>query len=470
MFIGVRVLLLLAVSVPFLASSPVFAATRNASDCSTAAVQAAVNAASTGDTVQVPAGACSWTGGVTIPTGRDIILKGAGIDSTTINGPAGGIAVLIQYGSSRITGFTFGCGYVQVDGRGWRVDHNKFTCATSQEGVYMRGNSKTSSPKGLVDHNTFINQRILATDYPGTSLSELQGSNHWAVAPQLGTDEAMYVEDNTFLFTQFFNAGDCNYSGRYVFRFNDVQDVYLEAHSVQGFNRACRKWEIYKNTIRQVNRSMYFMMYLRGGVGINFMNAATGTFGTAPNLTINNVRSCRDVGAPVGRADGTAAWDGNASGLSGWLARDQIGAAQDTGPWTATAPPSQTPGAAYFLLNTINGSNMGVAVLAGEACPAGDLNSLHLQPNRDYFTYTASFTGASGVGAGVLAARPATCTAGVGYWATDQGEWNSKQAGPDGQLFRCVAPNTWALHYIPFTYPHPLAQGGVAAPTNLRLQ
>ncbi len=473
MSIGVKALQLSVGVLLTTLAVPAMAATVNSTSCSAAAVQSAINAASSGDTVQVPAGTCAWGGTtVAIASGLHITLKGSGIDATFISSTPGTSAINVAFGRSRITGFTWECGKVQIDGENWRIDHNKFTCSSAQEGILVRGNRKTASPKGIIDHNTFFNQRVVVLDYPGVNLSELQGSNHWSAAVRFGTDEAVYVEDNTFRFTQFLNAIDCNYSGRYVFRFNDVQDVYLEAHSTQAFNRACRKWEIYKNTIRQVDRSMYFIMFLRGGAGISFANTATGTFGVGPNVVINNIRSCRDPGSGVGKCTGTAAWDGNGSGQSGWLCRDQIGAGQDAGPWTETAPPAQSTLSAYFFLNTLNGGNMGVSVLAGEPCPGGDFNSTHLQANRDYFTYTPSFTGATGVGSGPLANRPTTCTTGAGYWATDQGTWNRKQASPSGQLYRCTVPNTWSLYYVPYAYPHPLSEDGSsttgpAAPTNL---
>jgi hypothetical protein len=79
-----------------------------------------------------------------------------------------------------------------------------------------------------------------------------------------------------------------------------------------------------------------------------------------------------------------------------------------------------------------------------------------IQANRDYYNYTASFTGASGVGVGLLANRPANCTAGVAYWATDQGHWNQTGIGGQGVLYKCTAPNTWTLYYTPYTYPDPL--------------
>ncbi len=102
--------------------------------------------------------------------------------------------------------------------------------------------------------------------------------------------------------------------------------------------------------------------------------------------------------------------------------------------------------------------------------------------NRDYYAEsinqsaqtspTSPFNGTSGTGHGTLANRPSTCTMGVGYWATDQGNWNQSGNGfGQGQLFVCTATNTWTLYYTPYTYPHPLAQSAPlsspTAPTNL---
>ena len=87
--------------------------------------------------------------------------------------------------------------------------------------------------------------------------------------------------------------------------------------------------------------------------------------------------------------------------------------------------------------------------------------------NRDYYAEvsmsaqsspTSPFNGTVGTGYGTIANRPTTCTTGVGYWATDQGNWNTSGSGGQGQLHVCTATNTWTLYYTPYTYPHPLTR------------
>lgn len=78
-----------------------------------------------------------------------------------------------------------------------------------------------------------------------------------------------------------------------------------------------------------------------------------------------------------------------------------------------------------------------------------------LKVNREWYEPNASFTGASGCGWGTLASRPATCTKGVGYFATDQGATNG-DGSKTGILYRATATNTWTAVYQPLIYPHPM--------------
>ncbi len=59
------------------------AATFTAANCSSAAVQAAINSAADGDTVIIPNGSCTWTSGVSIQ-GKGVILRGQTAGGVTI--------------------------------------------------------------------------------------------------------------------------------------------------------------------------------------------------------------------------------------------------------------------------------------------------------------------------------------------------------------------------------------------------
>jgi hypothetical protein len=117
----------------------------------------------------------------------------------------------------------------------------------------------------------------------------------------------------------------------------------------------------------------------------------------------------------------------------------------------------------------------GEHILAGSGNVNGAVNipsngtSTRVLLNRDVYAEvsqsaqsspTSPFNGTVGTGYGTLANRPTTCTAGVGYWATDQGTWNTYNSSQGGILYVCTATNGWAVGYTPYTYPHPLTAGG----------
>ncbi|OPY15878.1 MAG: hypothetical protein A4E69_00380 [Syntrophus sp. PtaB.Bin138] len=379
--------MLLTVAILFLWVSMADAATINASSCSQADVQAAVNASSTGDTVVVPAGSCTWASAVSIPTTKKITLQGAGMDATIITkqtlDPPNWVALSLNQSGSRVTGVQFIDGSIVVYGTGWRIDHCKFYRANEAgQGVIAWGTSSNSPPAGLVDHCYFHNSKAVVGGWAG-----LKAHGIWAKPLDLGSANAVYVEDNTYVRTVFGNVMDANYGGRYVFRYNNVTDGTIEAHSVQGNHRATRSWEIYNNTFNQKNRALWAPFFLRGGTGVVFNNIVTGKW-TAPGIALDNVRSnpngTADYGTDPGYCTGTSKWDGNVSGLSGYGCRDQIGRSTDQWLWTDSSPyPPQQLDPAYAWNNKFGTSDVVFFVHNWST-----LQTVHIKEGRDYFNNT----------------------------------------------------------------------------------
>jgi hypothetical protein len=452
------------------------AATINASSCALSAVQTAVTSASAGDTVSVPAGNCTWSGALSLPENKRITLKGAGKTSTVVSGS-------LNFGrsGSRVTGFGFtGNPTIYSEGYGFRLDNSKINRSSWGEGVQVRNTMNTSPipvAHGLIDHNELVNGRVNAE---GTNAMFSDGSQQhvlWTATLDLGGPTAIYVEDNTFtntVGTNPCNFLDGNYGGRYVARYNTITGCVMEAHSSQeGGNRGIRSWEIYGNDIGNTGAAVYYPYRIRAGTGVIFYNRLSGNWQNSA-IAFDNVRSYAPAGQGGGMCNGSSAWDGNKD-QSGYPCRDQIGRSNDNPQWTHQPAGAYTQPLvpAYVWLNkTQSNAELPVNVING--------SQNHIKPNRDYYTLTSSFNGSSAMGCGTLAARPATCTVGVGYWATNQScsdfsgmTGAGHSATIDGTLYRCTAANTWTAHYKPYTYPHPLAGGsspaGFQAPPNLRI-
>ncbi len=463
-----RLLLLFAILLLCLVK-PAHAADINAASCSLTDVQAAIDAAVSGDRVLVPTCTTTWSSPIAFPATKDIEIIGAGIGNTVLTCTAadGTCFVFKLEAESRLSGFTLISANKNIRMNGnqnltkfFRIDHNRIVSTTGYTALSIIGGDDNVHPQGLIDNNEFVD---IAFAIFGTN------DNHhvlWAQETPLGNNsQIVYIEDNLYESTSGnINFVDANQGGRYVWRFNTtIGKGYAEFHSVQGENRAAQRFEIYKNN--QSNPSGFSgLTFLRAGSGVVFGNrqaAGPWSFGVA----MDNVRSEESVNV-AGQCNGSSGWDENQPGQSGYRCRDQIGISHDATQWwhLPPAPYNQVSQPVYFWDNLRDGSPMDTDVQ-----PFG-LDQLHIQPNRDFYNTVSPFDGTTGVGEGPIADRPATCTTGVAYWATDEGEWNSRQTGPDGRLYKCTATNTWTLYYTPFTYPHPLQAGAVvrpAPPTNL---
>lgn len=287
--------------------------------------------------------------------------------------------------------------------------------------------------------------------------------------------------------------------------------LYIENHATQSA-RSSKRFEVYNNVFNNTGGSMSLAARVRNGTGVQFRNQILGNYATKTiGLDVTRTASGCDgttygwdgneaiangTGTHTGGnsttvlTDSTKTWttnalvgmtvtnetDGGLTGIdtgsycvitsntsntvtcaglasgtwnendeykisNGYPCRDQIGRGSDASLWddSPLAAHNQPLMPAYAWDNLDENSTQ---INFTES-------STHLEPNRDYYNYNASFNGTVGIGRGLDAAKPVTCTTGVAYFSTD--------VGTLGTLYKCTATNTWSSYFTPATCPHPLA-------------
>ena len=416
-------------------------------------VMACFNIAKNGDTINIPAGTSTWSSGISTGS-KSVTFKGAGMGNTVITLSTGSYVFTMGNSSTKILDMTLRNGGVFIDGTNFVVGRVYFDNSSLDRNfriVQIEGNYGYH-PYGIIHSCTFDHVSILIMAVRDDNY--VQGAT-WSLPYGFGDPRAtVYIEGNLFIK----NAGsvenviDGRLAARTVMRFNDVVSntagqnnaLYVEAHSAQDQNtlRGYMRWEFYNNILDNKGGYHFYPFRYRAGTGLVFNNAVTGNWSNY-GIALDHRRGYEGDGWVAGRCNGTSAWDGNEDS-TGYPCRDQIGRGYDLVPWVDRPPASYTqvlmPAYAWNNKNQLNAE---VPFQVINNC------SHHIKHNRDYYNYTASFNGTSGVGRGLYASRPATCTRNTAYFATD--------VGPMGTLYQCSQTNTWTKHFEPYTCPHPLA-------------
>lgn len=308
-----------------------------AASCSWDDIRSAVDQAQPGDTVHVPAGTCTWT--KTFLLNKAVTLMGAGMDVTTIVNAVPNDSVSQGYpnnippqfmkmgsngpGLTRITGFTFDAGpgakdqqnngqfWVSGSSPNWRIDHNGFVVnRSSMITVYQ------SPAGGLIDHNRFVTLGWYMSIY-GQNGGGSTGDASWAQPSNLGTSNALYIEDNTFTSTSADGSpGIDGWTGeKVVARYNTFTMTRISNHGTETSTRlrSGRTYEFYNNVMNYpgsgIRNTAADAIQIRGGTGVIFNNTVTGQI---PQIgRFSNYRDFHAYWSPFNQCNGYSAFDKN---------------------------------------------------------------------------------------------------------------------------------------------------------------
>jgi|CXWL01.1.fsa_nt_gi hypothetical protein len=273
----------------WIAQCPASAAIRNAASCQLAAVQSAVALAVVGDTVRIPAGQCDWgSGNLAINAG--IYLQGSGRDATLIHASTGtGALITVSCSNGKPAllsdiGLTGKANPAIWDGglnltndcQNFMVFNSRFSDFVDY-GLSVRGNAK-----GVIYQNEFLNNYRPGQVGGATGYGVVVYGNGTWTALELGTEKAVFVEDNYFHGNR--HAIASNNGSTYVFRYNTVISSdsvrhfsMVDAHGLSSSPRGSRSWEIYENKLTAGTSAAQqrSAIGIRGGDGVVFNNTIT---------------------------------------------------------------------------------------------------------------------------------------------------------------------------------------------------
>lgn len=266
-----------------------WAATINAKSCVQADVSSAIASAAVGDTVQVPAGSCSWSG---LSINKPIYLKGSGVGQTNITITSELSISKQTTGIIRISNFTFlrsGSGSATIGIRvtgSWDAEpvifkNNKFTVSSATL-------FRVESPGGFI---ASTNDFTAGWDDIIFQLKDSSnGNSSWTTADTLGIKDTNgkrnhYIENNT-IYGGTNTTVDCDDAARCVYRYNTLTYSGFGSHEYATSPVGIRHFEIYNNTWLYPTSgcssnlaNQNWLARIRGGTGVIFGN-------TMPNIAI----------------------------------------------------------------------------------------------------------------------------------------------------------------------------------------
>jgi len=360
-------------------------ATINANSCLQTDVQAAIDSAADGDIVVIPAGTCTWSSTVTIPNTKGIVLQGAGASNTIIIDNTGtkshvlAVSTLDGNSISRVTGIGFNNNLVDKDGlwaqvhiygntKQFRIDHCKFDNLNGRGIIASAGGQEFY---GVIDNCYFHLPPGGHAQGIAVLGSGPQNDEPWTRPLTLGTEKAVYIEDNTFEFEVAGDGALDAYGGaRYVFRHNYVHNTHAGHHGRDsGHYRSTLSFEYYGNTFYKDYGTGQRALFFRGGTGVVFNNtwkSEGASWEAYKTIELSNYCSCAELTS--------CSW----GQCNTYPCLDQVGRAPDT-----NSDGMQELEPIYEWDNYNNGQDEAIGV--SRTCA---LMAEHIQEGRDFYENT----------------------------------------------------------------------------------
>jgi len=275
----------------------------------------------------------------------------------------------------------------------------------------------------LVDHNWFqangcnSNATIMLRDFRVSDY----GGWPWAQSLSWGSDDFLFIEDNSFTSTCATNGANLYLwvqgGGQWVLRYNYIQGRFAKVYGCYTANyRSGVACEIYNNTIYMPNDTNEKCFQIEGGSALIYNNTTQG-YSTIANLVEQRAGGSKGDFGPAGQN-----WDGNWGSPypTGYPLLDQIGRGTAASA-KFNSPPYCQPQSSrpVRIWNNTYDNNIWHGIV-------GTATANYVVENRDYYTCSDA---------------------------------------------SCPWVSTFLVGYKAYTYPHPLANNGTspASPSNLRL-